>query len=141
MFRHVKTQNTLFYCNKTLQKKSTIILKNKNIALVQYYTAFTPIKSSKCPGQGMQHAEELSYIHVLVYSQTSPAWTTYYHRCCLCSHRQINDPYKTILSRMDNDGENTCNSKHVAKFNVFLTVHHSIDLFRLPTLMHNSFIH
>jgi hypothetical protein len=24
---------------------------------------------------------------------------------------------------------------------VFLTVHHSIDLFHLPTLMHNSFIH
>jgi len=23
----------------------------------------------------------------------------------------------------------------------FLTVHHSIDLFHLPTLMHNSFIH
>ena len=27
------------------------------------------------------------------------------------------------------------------KFHVFLTVHHSIDLFHLPTLMHNSFIH
>jgi len=26
-------------------------------------------------------------------------------------------------------------------FYVFLTVHHSIDLFHLPTLMHNSFIH
>jgi len=26
-------------------------------------------------------------------------------------------------------------------FYVFLTVHHSIDLFQLPTLMHNSFIH
>ena len=26
-------------------------------------------------------------------------------------------------------------------FDVFLTVHHSIDLFHLPTLMHNSFIH
>ena len=24
-------------------------------------------------------------------------------------------------------------------FNVFLTVHHSIDLFHLPTLIHNSF--
>jgi hypothetical protein len=26
-------------------------------------------------------------------------------------------------------------------FDVFLTVHHCIDLFHLPTLMHNSFIH
>ena len=26
-------------------------------------------------------------------------------------------------------------------FDVFLTVHHSIDLFHLPSLMHNSFIH
>jgi len=26
-------------------------------------------------------------------------------------------------------------------FEVFLTVHHSTDLFHLPTLMHNSFIH
>jgi hypothetical protein len=26
-------------------------------------------------------------------------------------------------------------------FYVFLTVHHSIDFFNLPTLMHNSFIH
>jgi len=26
-------------------------------------------------------------------------------------------------------------------FYVFLTVHHSIDLFHLPTLMQNSFIH
>ena len=28
-----------------------------------------------------------------------------------------------------------------AYFDVFLTVHHSIDLFHLPTLIHNSFIH
>jgi hypothetical protein len=26
-------------------------------------------------------------------------------------------------------------------FDVFLTVHHIIDLFHLPTLTHNSFIH
>ena len=26
-------------------------------------------------------------------------------------------------------------------FDVLLTVHHSIDLFHLPALMHNSFIH
>jgi hypothetical protein len=26
-------------------------------------------------------------------------------------------------------------------FDGFLTVHHNIDLFHLPTLMHNSFIH
>jgi hypothetical protein len=26
-------------------------------------------------------------------------------------------------------------------FDVFLTVRHSVDLFHLPTLMHNSFIH
>ena len=26
-------------------------------------------------------------------------------------------------------------------FDVFLTVHHSIDLFHLPNLMHNFFIH
>jgi len=26
-------------------------------------------------------------------------------------------------------------------FYIFLTVHHSIDLFHLPTLVHNSFIH
>ena len=26
-------------------------------------------------------------------------------------------------------------------FDVFLTMHHSIVLFHLPTLMHNSFIH
>jgi hypothetical protein len=26
-------------------------------------------------------------------------------------------------------------------FDVFLTVHHSIDLFHLPALMHNSFVH
>jgi len=26
-------------------------------------------------------------------------------------------------------------------FDIFSTVHHSIDLFRLPNLMHNSFIH
>ena len=26
-------------------------------------------------------------------------------------------------------------------FDVFLTVHHSIDLFHLPTLMHSSYIH
>ena len=25
--------------------------------------------------------------------------------------------------------------------NVFLTVHHNIDLFHLPTLIHSSFIH
>ena len=35
------------------------------------------------------------------------------------------------------------NSRHVCaelqnNFDVFLTVHHSIDLFHLPTLMHNS---
>jgi len=29
--------------------------------------------------------------------------------------------------------------KHILMF--FLTVHHSIDLFHLRTLMHNSFIH
>ena len=27
---------------------------------------------------------------------------------------------------------------HLAKFDVFSTVHHSIELFHLPTLMHNS---
>ena len=32
-------------------------------------------------------------------------------------------------------------SRLQSSFDVFLTVHHSIDLFRLPTLMHNSFIH
>jgi len=26
-------------------------------------------------------------------------------------------------------------------FDVFMTVHHNIDLFHLPTLMHNYFIH
>jgi hypothetical protein len=26
-------------------------------------------------------------------------------------------------------------------FDVFLTVHHNMDLLHLPTLMHNSFIH
>ena len=31
--------------------------------------------------------------------------------------------------------------KKIEISNVFLTVHHSIDLFHLPTLMHNSFIH
>ena len=30
--------------------------------------------------------------------------------------------------------------KIVNYFDVFLTVHHSIDLFHLPSLMHNSFI-
>ena len=30
---------------------------------------------------------------------------------------------------------------YIALFDVFLTVHHSIDLFHLPTLMRNSFIH
>ena len=30
---------------------------------------------------------------------------------------------------------------NVSYFDMFLTVHHSIDLFHLPTLMHNSFIH
>ena len=29
--------------------------------------------------------------------------------------------------------------KEDKSFDVFLTVHHSIDLFHLPTLMHNSF--
>ena len=29
----------------------------------------------------------------------------------------------------------------ITYFDVFLTVNHSIDLFDLPTLMHNSFIH
>ena len=29
----------------------------------------------------------------------------------------------------------------VLPFYVFLTVHHIIDLFHLPTLMHSSFIH
>jgi len=32
-------------------------------------------------------------------------------------------------------------SMRVVFFYVFLTMHHSIDLFHLPTLMHNSFIH
>jgi hypothetical protein len=31
--------------------------------------------------------------------------------------------------------------KYPRWFDVFLTVHHSIDLFHLPTVMHNSFIH
>ena len=30
---------------------------------------------------------------------------------------------------------------YIKFFDVFLTVHHSIDLFHLPHLMHNSFIH
>ena len=29
----------------------------------------------------------------------------------------------------------------ITEFDVFSTVHHSIDLFHLLTLMHNSFIH
>ena len=33
------------------------------------------------------------------------------------------------------------NIRNKCTFDVFLTVHHSIDLFHLPTLMHNSFIH
>ena len=32
-------------------------------------------------------------------------------------------------------------TKENNNFMFFLTVHHSIDLFHLPTLMHNSFIH
>ena len=29
----------------------------------------------------------------------------------------------------------------IRQYDVISTVHHSIDLFHLPTLMHNSFIH
>jgi hypothetical protein len=32
-------------------------------------------------------------------------------------------------------------ASEMMNFDVFLTVHHSIDLFHLPTLTHNSFIH
>ena len=35
---------------------------------------------------------------------------------------------------------NTKFPEHAFNFDVFLTVHHSIDLFHLPTLMYNSFI-
>ena len=31
--------------------------------------------------------------------------------------------------------------EYIPPFDVFSTVDHSIDLFHLPTLMHNSFIH
>jgi len=36
-----------------------------------------------------------------------------------------------------------CNERKciIANFDVFLTVHHSIDLFNLPTLTYSSFIH
>jgi hypothetical protein len=57
-----------------------MILKNKNIVLTQYYTAFTPTKSNECPGEGTQHAEEISYIHVLLHLQNSLPWTTHYYR-------------------------------------------------------------
>ena len=48
----LKTESTVFRCKKTLQKTHTMILKNKNIALTQHYTAFTPTKSRECPGEG-----------------------------------------------------------------------------------------
>jgi len=40
-----------------------------------------------------------------------------------------------------NGGVRVCSSTLLRNFDVFLTVHHSIDLFHLLTLMHNSFIH
>ena len=38
-------------------------------------------------------------------------------------------------------GEQSNINTEISFFDVFLTVHRSIDLFQLPTLMHNPFIH
>jgi hypothetical protein len=83
---------------------------------------------------------QTAYVHIIVFScillqvPFLYVWLRIFLSSCIIHNTDILLQYPIFLY-------STYLTMMYTNFDVFLTVHHTIDLFHLPTLMHNSFIH